>query len=99
VKRIQIDLNLPQFQEDLFALPVEEAIRLFAVLRKIRQLPWEQLYRDHGLRWEAIKSQTGPRDKRLYSFRATKRIRVVAAREGDWLHLVSIHADHDSAYQ
>jgi hypothetical protein len=99
VKLIQLDLNLQEFQEDLFSLPVEEAVRLFAVFRKIRKLTWEQLCRDHGLRWEAIKSQTSPRGDRLYSFRASKRVRVVAIREGDWMHLVSIHSDHDSAYQ
>ena len=99
MKHVQIDLNLPQFQDDLFSLPVEEATRLLAALRKIRHLTWEQLYNDRGLRWEAVKSKTGPRGERVYSFRATKRIRVLAAREGEWLHLVSIHSDHDSAYE
>jgi hypothetical protein len=96
--RTLLDLNYPEFQEGLFALEKEELASLFATLRKIRKLDWSQLYADGGLRWEAILSRLGPGGRRIYSFRVTKRNRVVAFREGDTLRLLSIHPDHDSAY-
>ena len=81
------------------ALEREEALAILAILRKIRQLEWEQLYRDRGLRWEAILSQSGPAGKRIYSIRITRRVRAVAYRDGDFLRFLSLHPDHDSAYE
>jgi hypothetical protein len=75
-----------------------EALAVLATLRRIRQLDWNQLYRDRGLRWEAILSRTGPAGQRLYSLRVTRRVRAVGYRDGDFLRLPSLHPDHDSAY-
>jgi hypothetical protein len=62
-------------------------------------MEWEQLYRDRGLHWEALLSRKGPAGQRIYSLRITLRVRAVAFREGDFLRLLSIHPDHESAYQ
>jgi hypothetical protein len=72
---------------------------MLATLRKIASLPWDQVHRDKGLHWEAIHSRTGPDGKRLYSIRITQHCRAVAMREGEYLRLISIHPDHDSAYK
>lgn len=96
--RILLDLNNPVFQETWFALESAEALAVLATLRKIRQMDWNQLYRDRGLRWEAILSRTGPAGQRLYSLRVTRRVRAVGCRDGDFLRLLSLHPDHDSAY-
>lgn len=96
--RIALDLNNPIFQDNWFALERQEALAVLATLRKIRHLEWDQLYRDKGLRWEAILSRTGPNGQRLYSLRITQRARAVAYREGNTLRLLALHADHDSAY-
>jgi hypothetical protein len=98
VALIGLDLNNPAFQEDWFALERQEALAVFASLRKIRQLEWDQLYRDKGLRWEAILSRTGPGGQRIYSLRITQRVRAVAYRDGNALRFLALHADHDSAY-
>jgi len=98
MSRVLLDLNDSEFQEALFALEKDELVSVFATLKKIRQLDWTQLYADRGLRWEAILSWQGPGGRRVYSFRVTKRARVVAYREGNGLKLLSIHPDHDSAY-
>ena len=71
---------------------------MLATLRKITQLEWNQLYRDRGLHWEAILSRSGPGGQRLYSLRVTRRVRAVAYREGAILRFLSLHPDHDSAY-
>ena len=96
--RVVLDLNSPNFQERWFALERQEVLAVFATLRKIRQLDWDQLYRDKGLRWEAILSRTGPGGRRVYSIRVTQRMRAVTYREGDVLRLLSLHPDHDSSY-
>ena len=95
--RIALDLNNPEFQSDWFALQRDEALAVLATLRKITRLDWNQLYADPGLRWEAILSRTGPAGQRLYSLRVTKRVRAIACRQDDFLRLLSLHPDHDSA--
>jgi hypothetical protein len=99
VARILLDLSNPAFQTDWFALERDEALAVLAALRNLHQIDWEQLYRDRGLRWEAILSRKGPAGQRIYSIRITRRMRATAFREGDYLCILSIHADHDSTYQ
>jgi len=95
---VALDLNSPVFQQALFALPKEEQRGVLGTLKKISQMTWEQVYRDKGLRWEAILSRAGPEGRRLYSLRISRACRAVAFRDGEWLRLVSLHPDHDSAY-
>jgi hypothetical protein len=99
VKPVQLDINDPVFQERWFSLPGEEALRVMQMLGKIRRLTWDQLYTDRGLRWEAIRSRVGPDGQRLYSVRATQKMRAVGYRSGNTLRLISLHPDHDSAHQ
>src|ERR1043165_4115382 len=94
-----LDLNNPVFQESWFTLARGEALAVLTSLRKIRQLEWNQLYQDQGLRWEAILSREGPGGRRIYSLRITRRVRAIAYREGDFLRFLSLHPDHDSAYR
>jgi hypothetical protein len=96
--RVLLDLNNPVFQEAWFALGHQEALAVLATLRKIHRLEWDQLYRDPGLRWEAILSRHGPGSQRIYSLRVTQRVRAVAYRDGDFLRFLSLHPEHDSAY-
>src|SRR5579864_2421346 len=97
--RVVLDLNNPVFQESWFALEREDTLAVLATLKKLRQLECDQLYRERGLRWGAILSRSGPAGRRLYSLRVTRRVRAVAYRDGDFLRLLSLHADHDSAYE
>jgi hypothetical protein len=50
--RVLLDLNNPVFQEAWFSLGRSDALAVLNTFKKIRQLDWEQLYRDPGLRWE-----------------------------------------------
>ena len=94
----RLDLNSPVFQRQLFALESRQQRAVLNTLRKISSMTWGQVYRDPGLRWEAILSRTGPGGGRLYSLRVGKAFRAVAFREGDWLRILTLHPDHDSAY-
>lgn len=96
---VQLDLNSPIFQRDLFGLEKREQTALLSTLKRIRALTWPQLQTDAGLKWEAIHSRRGPEGQRLYSFRILSSFRALAYREGAWLRLLSLHPDHDSAYR
>jgi hypothetical protein len=96
---VKLDLNNPVFQRQLFGLGKSDQRAVLLTLQKLSQLSWEQVYRDKGLRWEAIHSRVGPGGSSLYSLRISQKCRAVGYRDGDWLRLVTLHPDHDSAYR
>ncbi len=96
--KVRLDLNNPVFQEMLFRLEKSDQLAVLNTLRKLSDLGWDRIYRDPGLKWEMIHSRAGPRAERLYSFRIGKKFRALAYREGEWLRILSLHPDHDSAY-
>ena len=96
---VRLDLNNPVFQQNLLTLQKQERHAALDALNKLRQLTWNQVYRDQGLKWEkmiSIKPPTGI--DALYSLRITQSRRATAYREGEFIRLLSIAADHDSAY-
>jgi hypothetical protein len=97
--KVRLDLNNPVFQEALFGLSKPDQAAVLGTLRKLSQLTWDQVYRDSGLQWEVLFTKAGPRGERLYSLRIGKGFRALAYREGDWLRILSLHPDHDSAYR
>ena len=90
---IQLDLNNPVFQRQLFGLPPKEQREVLSAFQKLVRMDWDQLYRDKGLKWEVILSRTGPTGGRIYSLRIGKEFRTVAYREGNWLRMLSLHPD------
>jgi hypothetical protein len=96
---VRLDLNNPVFQRQLFSLEARQQRAVLTSLRKLSQMTWEQVYRDPGLRWEAILSRFGPRGARLYSLRLGRGFRAVGFRDEEWLRLLTLHPDHDSAYR
>ena len=95
---IRLDLNNPVFQEQLLELNKQEAWAVLKTLRLLQKMSWEQIQVSKGLHWELIQSKQGASGERLYSLRISRSCRAVAFREGDWLRLLSLHPDHDSAY-
>jgi len=95
---IRLDLNNPVFQAQLLDLNKQEAWAVLKTLRLLRKMSWEQIQVSKGLHWELIQSKQGASGERLYSLRISRTCRAVAFREGDWLRLLSLHPDHDSAY-
>jgi len=95
---IKIDLNNPEFQKDMFGLEKNELSALIKTLKKIRQLTWPELYSDRGLKWEVISSKQTNAGDRIYTFRFSKKYRATALREMEFIRLLSLHVDHDSAY-
>jgi hypothetical protein len=95
---VLIDMNYPNFQEQLFSLEKVEQRALLNTLGKIKQLSWEALYLDKGIRWELIASKKTAQGNSLYSFRFSQKYRGVAYRDGKYLVLLSLHPNHDEAY-
>ena len=95
---IKLDWNAPTFQRDLLALDKDGRHAVLNTLSRICQMDWDTLYRHSGLNWEAVKSQAGPQGGMLYSLRITQKMRLLCVRRGNYLHCISLHPDHDSAY-
>ncbi len=97
--RVRLDLNSPEFQDILFQLGPTELRQVVAALRRLRELDWDTLYRHSGFHWEAIEHLKAPNGANVYSLRLSQRIRTLAYRDGDFLRFLSLHPDHDSAYE
>lgn len=97
--RLRLDLNSPEFQDVLFRLQADELKQVIGSLRRLRELDWNTLYRHTGFHWEAIEHFKAPNGAKVYSLRLSQRIRALAFREGDFLRSLSLHPDHDSAYE
>ena len=68
-------------------------------LNKIRQLTWNQLYRDQGLKWDKISSiKPPPGIDAVYSLRISRARRATAHRDGDFIRFLTIAPDHDATY-
>ena len=98
-KRVRLDLNSPVFLRNLFDLSKEQQRQVLTTLRKLFEMTWDQVHTDASFNWEAIVSRVGPHGGRLYSLRVGKGFRAVAYRQDDWLRILSLHPDHDSAYE
>lgn len=97
--RVLLDLNIPEFQKQLFQLGKEDRHRVLLTLKKLFQMTWDQVYRDAGLKWEAIGSRARRSGEKVYSLRVSKKFRAVVTREDYWMRFASLHPDHDSAYK
>jgi hypothetical protein len=96
---ICLDLNNKVFQQEWFALQKPDRISVLEALVKIASLSWDELYKSKGFRWELIQSRRSPDGSRLYSLRVTRGFRAVALRDGEFLVMLTLHPNHDSAYQ
>ena len=96
---IRLDLNNPVFQEQLLTPQKADRPAALDTLNKIRQLSWNQLYRDPGIKWEKITSIKTPAGiDAVYSLRTSCSGRATALREDEYIRLLTIAPDHDSTY-
>lgn len=96
---VRLDLNNPVFQANLLGLQKPERHAALETLNKIRQLTWNQIYRDNGLKWENLSSiKPPPGIDAIYSLRITQARRATAYRDGEFIRLLTVAPDHDSTY-
>ena len=94
-----LDLNNQTFQQNLFSLQKTERHAALDTLSKIRQLTWQQVYRDKGLKWEKIFSVRAPQGiDAIYSLRITQSRRATAFRDGPYMRMLTVASEHDSAF-
>ena len=91
--RVRRDLNFPEFQAQLFALDAGELQQVIKTFRKLTSLTWPQVYADHGLKWEELKSMKG-----RFTIRVSRQCRAVVMRDDDFVRRLALHFDHDGAY-
>ncbi|TCT00497.1 hypothetical protein [Paralcaligenes ureilyticus] len=97
--KVRLDLNNPVFQENLLTLQKPERHAALDTLNKIRQLTWNQVYRDSGLKWEKVTSVEPPAGiDTIYSLRITQARRATAYRDGDFIRFLTVALDHDATY-
>lgn len=96
---VRLDLNNPVFQANPLGLQKPERHAALETLNKIRQLTWNQIYRDSGLKWEKLSSIKPPQGiDAIYSLRITQSRRATAYRDGEFIRLLTVAPDHDSTY-
>lgn len=91
--KVLLDLNYPAFQNELFDLDAPEIKKIIKTLKKIKGLTWNDMFKDHGLKWEELKSFPGS-----YTIRLSQSYRAVVVREAGYLRFQTLHQDHDRAY-
>ena len=96
---MKIDLNFPDFQKDLFKLEKNELHALIKTLRTLSRMDLDQLRRSSGLNLERIKNTKTRKGNPIYSIRITRSFRAILSIEGEYVRLISLHPDHDSAYR
>lgn len=91
--KVLLDLNFSGFQSELFGLDISEAKKVFKTFKKLTGMTWNEVFRDHGLKWEEVKSVAGK-----FTIRLSQSCRAVVVRDGAHMRFQAIHQDHDSAY-
>lgn len=95
----KLDLNSPEFQSQLFRLEKKEQLAVLATLSRLATKSWDEVYRDRGLNMEAIHMARREGKPKTYSLRITKKMRAVVLRNGEYMEFLTLHPNHDSAYQ
>lgn len=97
--RVLLDLNSPVFLDEFFSLDKTELGRVVKALKKIRSMDWDTFIKHRGSRWEELGHIEAPTGKPAHSLRLSQKYRALAYRDGDFLRVLSLHLDHDSAYE
>jgi hypothetical protein len=97
---VKLDLNNPDFQQEwLYKLEQEQAEALRRQLGRIIKYEWDQLYNVSSLKWEKIESKTTSKGNNVYTFRFSDKYRATGYRDGEYLVVMNLHPDHNSAYR
>ncbi len=98
MKRIELDLNNPQFLNGFLELRGKELEQVARAIYRLGRLTWDEVYKLPGLNWETIRQVT-VKGQPASSIRLSKKYRAVVIREQNILRILSLHLDHDSAYE
>jgi hypothetical protein len=99
VQKVILDINSPEFLEVFLSLRSSDLEQVARGLEQLRGLDWQTVYTLKGLNWEAINHLPAPNSSKVYSIRLSKKIRALVYRDANFMRFISLHPDHDSAYQ
>ncbi len=91
--KVLLDLNYPVFQSELFSLDAPELKKIIKAFRKLSSMRWNDVFNDHGLKWEAPQSVPGK-----FTIRLSQSYRAVVVRADGLMRFQTLHQDHDGAY-
>ena len=98
------DLEFPRLGEELVELEMDELEQVERTIGKIHRMTWEQIYKTssksqkRGLNLEPIPGQKTASGKAIASIRISDKFRARVCRDGKVMRFISLHPDHDSAY-
>ena len=101
---VECDLEFPRLQIELELLEIDQLEQVEESVKKISQMTWDQIYKTssksqkRGLNWEPIDGQQTASGKTIASIRISKKFRARVCRDGKFMRFISLHPDHDSAY-
>ena len=98
MNRIDLDINNPLFLNVFLELRGQELERVARALHRLSRYSWDEVYRTPGLNWETIRHVTVG-GQTTASIRFSRKYRALVVREGNVLRVLSLHLDHDSAYE
>ena len=96
--KLRLDLNKPEFQEQLFAVKKQEHNEVRGTLKNLYQMAWKQAFVDRGptMGAHALKAGT-PRRVALHAPHVP-RISCRSLSAVDWMVFLALHPDRESAY-
>ena len=102
---VLVDTDFPKFLDDLESITDKELDSVQATVDKIAKLTWNDIYKTssktagdkRGLNFEPLDQHTA-QGQRIASIRVTGRFRARVCRDGRHMRFISLHPDHDSAY-
>lgn len=102
---VLVDIDFPRFLDDLENLSEKELDAVQATINKIEKMTWNDIYKTssktagskRGLNFEPL-SQYTAQNYRIASIRVTGKFRARVCRVGRYMRFISLHPDHDSAY-
>lgn len=101
---VECDLEFPRIIDELSELALDELDQVEASIIKVNRMTWDQIYKTssktqkRGLNWEPIAGQTNRSGKTIASIRISKKFRARVCRDGKFMRFISLHPDHDGAY-
>ncbi len=102
---VECDLEFPRIRRELEELEMNELEQVEATIEKIQQMTWDQIYKTssktlkRGLNWEPIAGRQTAHGKTIASIRISGKFRARVCRDGNFMRFISLHPDHDSAYE
>jgi len=102
---VKVSTNFPRVKQEMADLLEEiELDQLLRCIDKIKAMTWQQVYNTaskgphkRGLNWEPLEQKTRS-GRPIATIRVTKKYRARVTRRDEFMIFISLHPDHDSAY-